>query len=89
MQHDGHFLLDTTAIATALHSHFKQRFNKFTHVDGFITGLPFNKLSASHASFLERPFTLDEVRRAIWDCGSTKAPRPDGLNFFYKSFNAN
>ena len=54
-------------------------------MDGFITYFSFHKLSASQSSFLECPFTLDEVHHAVWNCDSIKAPGPDGLNFlFYK-----
>lgn len=34
-----------------------------------------------------RPFTLDEVKQAIWDCDRYKSPGPDGINFgFLKQF---
>ena len=32
-------------------------------------------------------FQKDEIKQAIWDCGSEKSPGPDGLNFkFIKKF---
>ena len=32
-------------------------------------------------------FYEEEIRRAVWDCGSEKSPGPDGLNFkFIKQF---
>ena len=33
------------------------------------------------AVFLEAPFSLDEIKAAIWACGSDKAPGPDGFSF--------
>jgi len=34
-----------------------------------------------------RPFTLEEVKQAVWDCDSFKSPGPDGINFgFLKQF---
>jgi len=34
-----------------------------------------------------RPFTLDEVKQAIWDCDSYKSLGPDGVSFdFLKQF---
>lgn len=33
------------------------------------------------ASFLDPPFTMEEIKRAVWDSGSEKAPGPNGLNF--------
>nr|GEU71853.1 RNA-directed DNA polymerase, eukaryota, reverse transcriptase zinc-binding domain protein [Tanacetum cinerariifolium] len=36
---------------------------------------------------LERQVTLEEIKEAIWDCGSSKAPGPDGYTFaFVKKF---
>ncbi|XP_071687322.1 uncharacterized protein [Rutidosis leptorrhynchoides] len=44
-------------------------------------------LSNAEASFLEREFEDDEIKRAVWDCGCSKAPGPDGFSFrFIKHF---
>ncbi|GJS70092.1 RNA-directed DNA polymerase, eukaryota, reverse transcriptase zinc-binding domain protein [Tanacetum coccineum] len=32
---------------------------------------------------LETPVSLDEVKNAVWDCGSSKAPSPDGFFFAF------
>lgn len=38
-------------------------------------------------SYLERPFTLEEVKKAVFDLGSDKAPGPDGFPMmFFKTF---
>jgi len=44
-------------------------------------GLHFRRLSVVESSGLTRPFTLDEVKQAVWDCDSFKSPRLDGINF--------
>ncbi|GJW41611.1 RNA-directed DNA polymerase, eukaryota, reverse transcriptase zinc-binding domain protein [Tanacetum coccineum] len=37
--------------------------------------------------YLERLVTLEEIKEAIWDCGSSKAPGPDGFSFtFVKNY---
>ncbi|PNX68012.1 cysteine-rich receptor-like protein kinase, partial [Trifolium pratense] len=42
---------------------------------------------ASEASSLIKPFSLDEVKAAVWDCDNYKSPGPDGINFgFIKDF---
>ena len=34
-----------------------------------------------------RPFTLEEVKEALWDCDSFKCPGPDGITLgFVKDF---
>ncbi|KAB5556089.1 hypothetical protein DKX38_006998 [Salix brachista] len=35
------------------------------------------------SSALESSFTLEEVKAAIWECDSSKAPGPDGIDFFF------
>ncbi|XP_039130342.1 uncharacterized protein LOC120266746 [Dioscorea cayenensis subsp. rotundata] len=45
-----------------------------------------NKASVD-LSFLELPFTIEEVKRAVFDLGSDKAPGPDGFPMsFFKTF---
>ncbi|GKA70390.1 ribonuclease H-like domain-containing protein [Tanacetum coccineum] len=44
-------------------------------------------LYVEQAEELEMPITHDEVKRAMWDCGSNKAPSLDGFTFnFFKKF---
>ena len=34
-----------------------------------------------------KPFTLEEVKAAVWDCDNFKSPGPDGISFgFLKDF---
>ncbi|GJR87316.1 RNA-directed DNA polymerase, eukaryota [Tanacetum coccineum] len=36
---------------------------------------------------LERMVSMEEVKRAVWDCGTDKSPGPDGFSFgFYRHF---
>ncbi|GJV85190.1 RNA-directed DNA polymerase, eukaryota, partial [Tanacetum coccineum] len=36
---------------------------------------------------LERVFSKDEIKQAVWDCGLDKSPGPDGFTFgFYRKF---
>ncbi|GJX13973.1 hypothetical protein Tco_0205731, partial [Tanacetum coccineum] len=36
---------------------------------------------------LERLVTYEEVKRAVWDCGTDKSPGPDGFSFeFYRKY---
>ena len=50
-------------------------------------GLNFRKLSYRQASNLVRPFSLEEVKKALWECESFKSPVSDSINFgFIKDF---
>ncbi|GJS33128.1 putative RNA-directed DNA polymerase, eukaryota, reverse transcriptase zinc-binding domain protein [Tanacetum coccineum] len=49
--------------------------------------LPAHRLSIAKRDFLESMVSMDEIKAAVWDCGSQKAPGPDGYSFmFIKKF---
>nr|GEV77534.1 RNA-directed DNA polymerase, eukaryota, reverse transcriptase zinc-binding domain protein [Tanacetum cinerariifolium] len=41
------------------------------------------KLNGNDRVPLDKEASLDEVKNAIWDCGSSKAPGPDGFSFMF------
>ncbi|GJX46034.1 RNA-directed DNA polymerase, eukaryota [Tanacetum coccineum] len=44
-------------------------------------------MSPNQITSLDAPFSREEIKRAVWDCGSDKAPGPDGFTFgFFKRF---
>ena len=50
-------------------------------------GLSFRSLAFREGAALVKPFSLDEVKVAVWDCENFKCPGPDGINFgFIKDF---
>ena len=50
-------------------------------------GLQFRRLEHGDRVTLLHPFTIEEVKAAVWDCDSYKSPGPDGINFgFIKDF---
>ncbi|GKC31895.1 hypothetical protein Tco_1039189 [Tanacetum coccineum] len=52
-----------------------------------IGALSFHSLSQSQHDYLELPFSRDEIKRAVWDCGGDRAPGPDGFTFnFFTTF---
>ncbi|GJS32478.1 hypothetical protein Tco_0530860 [Tanacetum coccineum] len=53
------------------------------HID-----MPFpNSLSTDQQKDLECMVSKEEVKRAVWDCGTDKSPGPDGFTFgFYRHF---
>ncbi|GJS83818.1 putative RNA-directed DNA polymerase, eukaryota, reverse transcriptase zinc-binding domain protein [Tanacetum coccineum] len=49
--------------------------------------LPAHRLSIVDRDFLESMVSMDEIKAAVWDCGSQKAPGLDGYSFmFIKKF---
>jgi hypothetical protein len=52
-----------------------------------VDNLCFRQLSMTESSNIIRPFTLEEVKQAIWDCDSYKSPGPNDISFgFLKQF---
>ncbi|GKC66579.1 hypothetical protein Tco_1099177, partial [Tanacetum coccineum] len=40
-----------------------------------------NPISTDQSEFLERNFSRDEIKKAVWECGGDRAPGPDGFTF--------
>ncbi|GKC54223.1 putative RNA-directed DNA polymerase, eukaryota, reverse transcriptase zinc-binding domain protein [Tanacetum coccineum] len=67
--------------------HFKNRFKRPSSPSTGIGALSFHSLSQSQHDYLELPFSRDEIKRAVWDCGGDRAPGPDGFTFnFFTTF---
>ncbi|GJS68304.1 RNA-directed DNA polymerase, eukaryota [Tanacetum coccineum] len=84
---DGAWIEDPKVMKNEFLTHFKDRFNSpcSSH---FILDMDFpNKLSIEQKNDLERSFTKEEIKRAMWDCGLNKSPGPDGFTFgFYQRY---
>nr|GEW57406.1 RNA-directed DNA polymerase, eukaryota [Tanacetum cinerariifolium]GEY98060.1 RNA-directed DNA polymerase, eukaryota [Tanacetum cinerariifolium]GEY98063.1 RNA-directed DNA polymerase, eukaryota [Tanacetum cinerariifolium] len=68
-------------------NHFRNMFDK---PDGIrvITHMEYpRRISLDKQSELEGEVSNDEIKRVVWDCGTDKAPGPDGFTFgFYRRF---
>jgi len=44
-------------------------------------------LDSAKRKLLEEMVSKEEIKKAVWDCGSDKSPGPDGFTFeFFKKF---
>jgi len=67
--------------------HFQNHFKRIPQARPDIGGLLFKSLSETEGADLIKPFLLEEIKAAIWDCDSFKCHRPDGINLgFFKVF---
>nr|KYP57326.1 hypothetical protein KK1_003586 [Cajanus cajan] len=48
-----------------------------------INEIYFKTLNPTEFEMLIEPFSLQEVKAAVWDCENTKSPGPDGFNFYF------
>ncbi|XP_071728309.1 uncharacterized protein [Rutidosis leptorrhynchoides] len=67
--------------------HFQKIFSEPDMMRPSMEDFSYPSVSAEEAEALERPISEDEIHETILDCGSTKAPGPDGFNMkFFKKF---
>ncbi|GJW41995.1 zinc finger, CCHC-type containing protein [Tanacetum coccineum] len=67
--------------------HFRKRFEK-PSANRILIDMNFPKtISIDQQTELEGAVSKEEVKKAVWDCGSDKSPGPDGFSFgFYRKF---
>ena len=67
--------------------HISNHFKKSSQVRLDIGGLVFKSLSEMKGTDLIKPFLLEEIKVAVWECYSFKCPGPNGINLgFFKDF---
>jgi hypothetical protein len=84
---DGHIVEGVHSIQSVVFNHFKNHFKAPSVGRPGVGNLPFKTLSMQEGGGRIKPFTVEEVKAAVWDCDSFKSPGPDGVNFgFIKEF---
>ncbi|GJV67006.1 RNA-directed DNA polymerase, eukaryota [Tanacetum coccineum] len=84
---DGDWIVDPLLVKHEFKSHFANRFAApVTDPIAFDYIFP-RRLSSDQIDVLERCVSYDEIKSAVWDCGSNKSPGPDGFTFeFFRKF---
>ncbi|KAE8682317.1 Polynucleotide adenylyltransferase family protein isoform 4 [Hibiscus syriacus] len=78
---------DPISIRNSVVEFFNGLFSQENSLEAEDINLEFRRLSEEQRLALEKPFSEEEVWRAIADSDSNKAPGPDGLNLgFFKKF---
>ncbi|GJY30745.1 RNA-directed DNA polymerase, eukaryota [Tanacetum coccineum] len=87
---EGEWIIDPSKVKNEFLNHFTNRFSVLK-LPRFILDIQFdNRLSSDQKDDLERNVTQDEIKRAVWDCGTKKSSGPDGFTFeFIRSFFSN
>ena len=84
---DGAWTAEPHKVREEAKAFFSQRFSESDLHRPKLDGITFQTITQQQNSLLVAPFSEEEVRMAVWDCGSDKSPGPDGLNFkFIKKF---
>nr|GEX74460.1 hypothetical protein [Tanacetum cinerariifolium] len=82
---DGEWIKESNAVKNDFFSHFRDRFDRPCK-SRLTLDMEFpNKLSTDQSHYLESPFSMEEVKGAVWGCGLNKSPGLDGFTFeFYR-----
>ena len=78
---DGVWADEPHKVKEEVRSYFSQRFQETYFHRPKLDGINFQTINQQQNFMLVAPFLEEEVRQAIWDCGSEKSPGPNGLNF--------
>ncbi|GJW98630.1 RNA-directed DNA polymerase, eukaryota [Tanacetum coccineum] len=78
---DGDWIDEPHKVKNEFFSHFSNRF--YSHFGPKISLDPqmFKRLSDDQKDNLESNVTYEEIKKAVWDCGTNKSPGPDGFTF--------
>ncbi|GJT49390.1 RNA-directed DNA polymerase, eukaryota [Tanacetum coccineum] len=84
---DGNWIDGPANVKAEFFNHFSSRFSKPSDSFIHLSSQMFNCLSQDQVEDLEKNVTYDEVKRAVWDCGTNKSPGPDGFTFeFFRKY---
>ncbi|GKV14958.1 hypothetical protein SLEP1_g25756 [Rubroshorea leprosula] len=83
IQVKGKQLNDVAGIKEGVAEFFEELFKEEKWTRPTLDGLSFCQISQEQSDLLVRPFSEEEIRMAVWDCGCDKAPGPDGFNFTF------
>ncbi|KAJ0535737.1 putative RNA-directed DNA polymerase [Helianthus annuus] len=78
---DGVWVTNPTLIKDKAYAFFADKFREPLAVRPTFCCPNMAKISELEADFLIRPFTLTEIKEAVWSCDGDRAPGPDGFNF--------
>nr|GEZ56775.1 RNA-directed DNA polymerase, eukaryota [Tanacetum cinerariifolium] len=78
---NGEWISEPHIVKNEFFTHFKKQFSRI-QAPSICFDFTFPTcLSLDHVQDLEHTVTYEEVKRAVWDCGTNKSPGPDGFSF--------
>ncbi|GKV03082.1 hypothetical protein SLEP1_g15450 [Rubroshorea leprosula] len=83
VQVNGKKLEDVDEIKNGIADYFENLFKEEEWRRPNMDGIFFKQISQTQNDLLVIPFSEDEIKAAVWDCGCDKAPGPDGFNFTF------
>ncbi|GKV51601.1 hypothetical protein SLEP1_g58236 [Rubroshorea leprosula] len=82
----GTQIVEVSKMKEEISSYFESMFKEEQGERPKLDGICFKQITGEDNSSLIKPFNVEEIKVAVEDCDSSKAPSPDGFNFrFVKS----
>ncbi|GKV27152.1 hypothetical protein SLEP1_g36355 [Rubroshorea leprosula] len=82
----GTQIVEVSKMKEEISSYFESMFKEEQGERPKLDGICFKQITGEDNSSLIKPFNVEEIKVAVEDCDSSKAPGPDGFNFrFVKS----
>ncbi|GJV35623.1 RNA-directed DNA polymerase, eukaryota [Tanacetum coccineum] len=78
---DGEWIDNPDDVKTIFKEHFQNRFQQLGGSPPSFDVDMLHHLSNDQCEFLERNFSREEIKRAVWDCSRDRASGPDGFTF--------
>ncbi|GJZ00392.1 RNA-directed DNA polymerase, eukaryota [Tanacetum coccineum] len=75
---DGEWIEDPPKVKNEFLEHFSNRFSMPTGQTINLDSHMFQKISIDQNADLESDVSLEEIKKAVWECGTNKSPGPDG-----------
>ena len=84
---DGVWKDESTEVKEEVRRFFSQRFQEVDFDRPTLDEISFKTINFQQNVMLPERFQDEEIKMAVWSCGSDKSPGPNGLNFkFIKQF---
>nr|KAJ0203968.1 hypothetical protein LSAT_V11C500292530 [Lactuca sativa] len=78
---DNNWIIEPEPIKEEIFNFYRQKFQEKWPSRPKFSSTQFSPLDIETSASLEAPFTLEEVKNAIWSCGNEKSPGPNGFSF--------
>ncbi|GJX68045.1 hypothetical protein Tco_0303772, partial [Tanacetum coccineum] len=76
---DGQWISDPSFVTPEIFTFHKTKFQDNSPPRPLFTSNLFKTLSSHESSLLDALFSFKEIKEAVWNCGGSKAPGPDGF----------